>query len=323
MFYTVVQDNARLNSFHSVRDYLDNLKWDGVERIDKWLTTYGEAQSSEYADAVGALMLVAAVHRIRKPGCKFDEMMVLENEEQGTNKSSALAIMAVQEEWFSDDLPLNLEGKRIIESLQGRWIVEAAELSGMKRADIEHLKAFLSRQWDRARLAYARLPSEVPRQSIIVGTTNSSEYLRDLTGNRRFWPLRVGRFNLEALKRDRDQLWAEAAAREATGVSIRLQPELWPKAKAEQEQRLTQDPYYEKLLDVLADEQGKISSEQVWEILEMRTDHRGQDQSRRVSAAMHALGWRRTKTRLVKIKGKLMVGYVKGEQPWSEVQVNF
>src|SRR6516165_6595829 len=190
LLFNVVEDTARLNGFHPVRDYLDALKWDDVKRLDTWLIKYGGAENTEYIQAVGALMLIAAVHRVRQPGCKFDEMIVLENEEQGTDKSTALATLAGPEEWFSDDLPLNIEGKRVIESLRGRWIVEAAELSGMRRADIEHLKAFLSRQVDRARLAYGRIVSEVPRQCVIVGTTNSLEYLRDTTGNRRFWPVR-------------------------------------------------------------------------------------------------------------------------------------
>src|SRR5262245_44099697 len=145
MFYDIVGDAARLNGFHPVCDYLDGLKWDGVKRLDNWLTTYGDAESTKYTQAVGALMLIAAVRRVRQPGCKFDEMLVLESD-QGTNRSTALSILAIREEWFHDDLPLNLKGKEVIEALRGRWIIEAAELSGMRKADIEHLKAFLSRR---------------------------------------------------------------------------------------------------------------------------------------------------------------------------------
>jgi hypothetical protein len=240
---TVVTDTARLNKFHPVRDYLAALEWDGVKRIDTWLTTYGGVEDNEYSRAVGALFLIAAVRRIRNPGCKFDEMIILEQELQGTDKSSALAALAVKDEWFSDDLPLNIEGKQVIEALRGRWIIEAGELSGMRRTDIGHLKAFLSRQVDRARMAYGRIVSEVPRQCVIAATTNDLEYLRDTTGNRRFWPVRCQRFDVAALKQDRDQLWAEAATREATGVSIRLGQELWPKASEQQAQRLTEDPW--------------------------------------------------------------------------------
>jgi len=109
-----VLDTARLNAFHPVRDYLDGLTWDGQPRIDKWLATYGGAEDTEYAQAVGALWLVAAVRR--HPGAKFDEMLVLEQPLQGTDKSSMLRILAVNEDWFSDDLPLNLDGKRVIEA---------------------------------------------------------------------------------------------------------------------------------------------------------------------------------------------------------------
>jgi hypothetical protein len=322
LLFNVVEDTARLNGFHPVRDYLDALKWDGVRRLDTWLIKYGGAEDTEYTQAVGALMLIAAVHRVRQPGCKFDEMVVLENEEQGTDKSTALATLVGPEEWFSDDLPLNIEGKRVIESLRGRWILEAAELSGMRRADIEHLKAFLSRQVDRARLAYGRIVSEVPRQCVIVGTTNSLEYLRDTTGNRRFWPVRCQRFNITALRRDRDQLWAEAAAREASGVSIRLNQELWKKAAQEQEQRLTRDPWFDALHEAgLGDMKGKISMEAIWTILDVRGAQRGQEQSRRVGEAMRKLGWRRANTAgTVKIECKLVSGFVKGEQPWQTVQ---
>ena len=141
-------------------------------RVDQWLVTYAGAEDSNYTRAVGALVLIAAVRRVRQPGCKFDEMLVLEQPQQGTDKSSALAVLAVNEDWFTDDLPLNVEAKRVIETLRGRWIVEAAELSGMRKADVEHLKAMLSRRVDRARMAYGRLPIEAPRQCIIVGTTN-------------------------------------------------------------------------------------------------------------------------------------------------------
>jgi Virulence-associated protein E len=117
---TVVSDVARLNGFHPVRDYLDGLRWDGVKRIDRWLVDYGGAEDTEYSHSVSALMLVAAVRRVRRPGCKFDEMVVIENEDQGTDKSTMLATLAVRDDWFSDDLPLNISGKQVVESLRGR-----------------------------------------------------------------------------------------------------------------------------------------------------------------------------------------------------------
>jgi predicted P-loop ATPase len=252
-------------------------------------------------------------------------MVILEQEIQGTDKSTALSILAVRDEWFSDDLPLNIEGKQVIEALRGRWIIEAGELSGMRRTDIGHLKAFLSRQVDRARLAYGRIVSEVPRQCVIVGTTNDLEYLRDTTGNRRFWPVRCQRFDVAALKRDRDQLWAEAAQREAAGASIRLSPELWPVAVNEQAQRLTQDPWLYDLQEALQYvDDGKaplkISMADVWTILDVRGAQKTQEQSRRVGEAMRKLGWRRPNSGgTVKIDGELVSGFVKGEKPWRTI----
>lgn len=295
-FWSVVEDTARRDSFHPVLDYLDSLDWDRVPRLDGWLSQYGGAEDTPYTRAVGSLMLVAAVRRVRSPGCKFDEMLVLEGE-QGTNKSSALAIMSVRDDWFSDDLPLNADGKRVIESLAGRWILEAAELKGMRKGDVEHLKAFLSRNTDRARMSYDRLSTEVLRQCVIFGTTNSSQYLRDGTGNRRFWPIRIARFDLEALRRDRDQLWAEAAYREAQGEAIRLAPELWPLAASEQQKREVEDPYFLLLQEVLGNMRGKIKASDVWDIIGIPPAQRGPEHNARIGEAMRQLGWVRTKLR--------------------------
>ncbi|KWV95941.1 virulence-associated E family protein [Erythrobacter sp. AP23] len=292
----VVVDAARRAAFHPVRDYLDGLVWDGTPRIDRWLIDYGGADDSTYVRAVGRLMLVAAVRRIRKPGCKFDEMVVFESE-QGTNKSSALAVMAVRDDWFTDDLPLNADSKIVIERVTGRWIVEAAELKGLRRGDVEHLKALLSRQNDRARAAYARFAEEVPRQCIIVGSTNSERYLRDATGNRRFWPVRIAAFDLDALRRDRDQLWAEAAAIEEGGEAIRLDPELWPMAAAAQEDRRVEDPYVDILARALDGRTGKLRAADAWDILDIPSGQRTQEHNARLGEAMRELGWTRKKLR--------------------------
>jgi hypothetical protein len=322
LLFTIVRDMAHLNSHHPVRDYLAGLHWDGTPRIDKWLTTYGGADDNEYTRAVGSLTLIAAVRRVRQPGCKFDEMPVLECPEQGTDKSTALRALAIREEWFSDYFPLNLDAQRTIECLRGIWIVEIAELSGIHQANIEHLKAQLSRQRDRGRLAYDRMVSEAPRQCVFVGTTNSTAYLRDPTGNRRFWPVRVKRFDTAALHVDRDQLWAEAAAREASGVTIRLDQKLWAAAAEEQEQRVTCDPWLEALQAQLGDKEGKISVKSIWELLEIPTRQQTQEHSRRVGEAMRKMGWVRPNSGgNIKIAGKAVSGYVKGPQPYRTVRI--
>jgi predicted P-loop ATPase len=164
-------------------------------------------------------------------------------------------------------------------------------------------------------MAYGHFVTEVPRQCIIVGTTNATEYLKDTTGNRRFWPVLVKRFNIAALKRDRDQLWAEAATREMNRASIRLDEKLWPTAAEEQQQRLTRDPWYDALQMALADMEGKITSVSVWEILDVRGSQRTQEQNKRMGDAMRLLGWHRAnKAGTIKYHGNNVSGYVRGEQ---------
>jgi hypothetical protein len=307
-FWILVSDLARRDPFHPVRGYLDGLKWDSIKRIDNWLTTYGKAKDTSYVRAVGTLMLIAAVRRVRQPGCKFDEMPVFESP-QGTDKSTMLAILATNPNWFSDDLPLAADSKKMIEHLRGRWIVEAAELNGMRRADVEHLKSFLSRQFDRARMSYDRMLTEQPRQCIVVGTTNHEQYLKDLTGNRRYWPVKVEAFDLRALKRDRDQLWAEAAMRESQGESIRLDPALWGEAEIEQRERTMDDPWIDQIDGVLGDMEGKIVAADAWNVIGLPPGNRTQDHNARFGRAMRSLGWKRTKLRF---EGKQQYCYVRG-----------
>ena len=296
-FLTVIRDAARQNSFHPVDEYLAGLRWDSVPRIGRWLTTYGGAEDTAFVRAVGELTLIAAVRRVRQPGVKFDEMLVIEGP-QGTSKSSALKVLAVQEEWFTDDLPLNAKAQQVIETLSGKWIVEAGELNGMRRGGTDQLKGFLSRTHDKARMAYDRLASEVPRQCIIVGTTNDSRYLRDTTGGRRFWPVAVERFDLEALRSDRDQLWAEAAKLEAEEASIRLDPVLYDEAAAEQNARRVEDPFYDRLHAVLGEQiEGKLKTEDAWRIIEKPSGQRTQDDNARLGDAMKRLGFDRKQRR--------------------------
>ena len=319
MLYDIFEASGTRNAFHPVVDYLDALTWDGTARVDKWLTTYLQSPDTEYVRAVGKLMLVAAVRRIRDPGCKFDEIVIFEGI-QGTKRSELLQILAVKQEWFLDDLPLSSRGKEILEMTQGKWIVELSELSGMKRTDVEHIKAFTSRQVDRARMAYGRIVMEVLRQYILAGTTNAHGYLRDLTGNRRFWPVDIGVIDIEAVRRDRDQLWAEASTLEKTGMSIRLDERLWGDAEEQQQMRVSIDPYFETIESHLGGfAKGRIAAVDVWALLNIQAGHRTQDQNQRLGLAMKNNGWKK-----IKIRDKHdtpVNGYTKGNAPQPLIDV--
>ena len=308
-FRTVVEEAARRNTFHPVCDYLDSLTWDGEPRLDRWLVTYCGADDNDYTHAVGAITLIAAVRRVRHPGVKFDEMLVLEGK-QGSERSSLIAALPPDPTWFSDDLPLNADGKRVIEQTAGKWIIEAAELSGMRKADVEHLKAMLSRQSDTARLAYGHNPTDRPRQFIPIGTTNNDTYLKDVTGNRRFWPVAAPKVNVSEFKRDRDQIWAEASHREANGASIDLEG-IVGNSLDEQQRRTVDDPWQELISDVLKDTKGKLFSADLWRIVDVDPAHRTQDHNTRIGNVMKVIGFER---RRLRIDGEPEYCYVRGDK---------
>jgi predicted P-loop ATPase len=292
LFFDVLSDLAHNNQRHPVKDYLNGLTWDRQPRLDRWLITYGGADDSEYVRAVAGLVLVAAVRRIRQPGCKFHEMLVLISK-QGLNKSSAVQTLCPNDQWFASDFPLNVDAKQVIERTGGKWIVEASELEGLGKRDLGHLKSMLSRPADGpVRLAYDRLPTEVPRQFVAIGTTNLETFLKDTTGNRRFWPVKVKTFDVEGLRRDRDQLWAEAAAREATGASIRLAEALWPKAEKEQEKVRRDDPWEDLIAAALPHpKKDYIEARLIWDALGKSASQLDNRDADRVENIMQRLGY--------------------------------
>jgi hypothetical protein len=315
-FTMVVKSAARRNRYHPVKDYLASIEWDGIERIEEWLIAHAGAPDTPFVRAVSRIVLIAAVRRIRRPGCKFDEMLVLESPE-GKDKSTGFAVMA-GESWFSDDAPLNAQAREVIERIRGRWIVECADLSGMTRAEIEDLKAFLSRREDSAALKYDPETTKRKRSCIFVGTTNRTNYLISDTGNRRFWPVRIKAVNIATLAADRDQLWAEAAYWEAKDESIRLDPSLYDAARAEQEARRVVDPWRDILEETLADLDGKLVCEDAWRIIDKPAAQRGQHDNTRLGAALRDLGWERKKLR---INGKPAWCYARGVPPLPRVEL--
>jgi predicted P-loop ATPase len=286
------------NSFDPVLDYLDGLDWDGENRLGTLLSSYLGAETSKLNCEIGKLVLVAAVRRVRQPGCKFDHIVTLEGPE-GTMKSTAVQVLAGVEN-FSDQTILTATDKEQQELVRGIWIFEIADLAGMRRTDVEKMKAFVSRTHDRTRPAYGRHRVDAPRRCIFIGTTNEDGYLKSQTGNRRFWPVRTGIIDIDSLRRHRDQLWAEAATLEAKGLPLALPDDLWAEARAAQEERRERDPWEDTLANasgtVFASDHGDEERIRTSDLLkdklgitdkEVTTAH-----ALRVKRAMTALGWR-------------------------------
>ena len=238
---------------------------------------------------------------------------------EGTNKSTAIRVLAGDEN-FSDQSILGASDKEVQEQLDGVWMHENADLAGMRRADVEQIKAFASRQVDRARPAYGRVREDRPRRSIEWGTTNNNEYLLSQTGNRRFWPLETGTIDIEALKRDREQLLGEAAAYEAVGQSIALDPSLWGDAREAQEQRRVADPW-EEILGHMPDHvvhksgdgfERVASADVLTRVLDIPKAQQTSAHGQRLALAMKHAGWSRNRSGNVTINGgKPVRGYIR------------
>ena len=200
--------------FHPIRDYVKSLTgWDGVPRVETLLVDFLGAEDTPYVRAVTRKLLLAALHRAFNPGVKFDNILVLSGP-QGIGKSTLISRLGMG--WYSDSLSLSdMNDKTAAEKLQGYWLIEISEMAGMKKADLEKVKSFLTRQDDKYREAYSRRVCSHPRQCVFIGTTNNTDgYLRDTTGNRRFWTVNVtGQGKRKPWELDQaevDQIWTEA-----------------------------------------------------------------------------------------------------------------
>lgn len=232
------------NTFHPIKAYVENATWDGVPRAERLFVTYLGAADTHYTRQATGKMLLAAVTRLYRPGCKFDYMLVLIGP-QGAGKSSILGKLG--REWFSDSLR-TFENKEAGEHLQSGWIFEIGELSAMKKTEVEEVKAFLSKTEDRYRVAYDRQVSEFPRKCVFFGTTNTRDFLRDATGNRRFWPIEVFPDRAEKSHWDHlteyevSQIWAEVLSWFKAGETLELDHEARMEAERQQASHMESDP---------------------------------------------------------------------------------
>ena len=289
-----VQTVAHDRAFHPVREYLDSLKWDRTARIDTWLALYVGAEANDYTRATGSRWLISAVARIYQPGCKSDCCLILEGE-QGTRKSTALATIAG--EWFTDECS-ELGSKDSAMQVRGVWVVELAELDAMTRGEVSRIKGFMSRGTDRFRPPYGKRVIESPRQCVFAGSVNHSNYLRDETGGRRFWPVACRRILIDDLARDRDQLWAEAVARYRTGAPWWLDSaDLNRQAAEEQASRFEGGPWDELIGEWVAARETVSVSDVLAFCIEKPKANWTQTDKNAVARALRAMGWERYRER--------------------------
>ena len=281
---------ASERAFHPVRDYLDGLRWDGRKRIDTWLSYHLGAEHTDYTERIGRMFLVAMVARVFTPGCKADYMLVLEGQ-QGARKSTACAILAGA--WFSDALPdLRMGGKDVAQHLRNKWLIEVAEMSSLDKADAAALKAFVTRDTERYRPPHARKEEVEPRQCLFIGTTNKEAYLRDETGGRRFWPVKIGTIDTDTLAYDRDQLFAEAVA------AFRAGERWWPDGdfereviRPEQEARYEADAWEEAVAECAAKHSEVTIMQVAIHGLGFDKPRLGTSEQRRIAAVLERIGW--------------------------------
>ena len=250
---------ANENKYHPIREYLEHLRWDGQSRISSLLPKYLGADKNTYTKEIMRLLMLAAIHRIYEPGCKFEIMVCLVGG-QGAGKSTFFRFLAIHDEWFSDDLK-RMDDENVYRKLQGHWIIEMSEMMATVNAkSIEDIKSFLSRQKETYKIPYETHPEDRPRQCVFVGTSNSMDFLPlDRTGNRRFAPVlvhpkRVEKHILENETEAREyfqQAWAEAMELYQNGI---------------QELKLSKETeeYLKELQKEFMPEDAKVGIIQIW-----------------------------------------------------------
>jgi predicted P-loop ATPase len=289
-----VEAASRDHSFHPVADYLDTLEHDRKPRLEMWLSDYLGAARSNYHEEVGRTMMIAAVARIFRPGCKVDTEPIFEGA-QGAKKSTALKTLF--DPWFSDELA-DLGSKDAAMQTRGVWGLEVSELDAMSRTEVSRIKSFISRTTDRFRPPYGSRIIESPRSCTFWGTTNATGYLKDEMGGRRFLPVKIGKIDISKLGDDRDQLWAEAVAHFRAG-------ERWwitnrtalIEAEQQQRDRYIGDPW-EDVVSSFVDRRNDVTvAEILQEALHIDKGRWGQAEQNRIARCLVSFGWSRQQVR--------------------------
>ncbi|REG58972.1 putative P-loop ATPase [Paraburkholderia sp. BL6669N2] len=280
---------ADATHFHDVREYLEGVVWDGVERVRSWPTRYMKVADSEYVQLAGMKWLIAAVARVMRPGCKADNVLILEGR-QGWFKSTALEVIAGKP-WYTNS-PIRIGDKDTYAVMAGKWIIELAELDSLNKSDSSAAKSFFATETDRFRNFYGKRATDVHRQGVFAGSVNFDTYLKDESGNRRYWPLRVGGpILIDDLRRDRDQLWAEAVHLYRQGVIWHVTEAEKPLFESEQAERYEGDVYEDRIARDL-ELRGRVTMEEILaDILKLDTSKWTPPEQRRVGKALKSLGW--------------------------------
>ena len=289
----VVGQVMHAHSYHPVRDWLEGLVWDQTKRLDTWIAKYLGAVQTPYTAHVGRWWLMTMCRRVFEPGCRADYMPVIEGA-QGLEKSTALRVLAGA--WFSDQLP-DINHKDVSEHIIGRWLIEIAEMDRFDRTETAAMKAFVSRTTERYRRAYAKRTADEPRQGVFAGTVNHASYLKDETGNRRYWPVTAGAIDVPGLALVRDQLFAEAWHR-----AVVLNEDYWPDPvfeelfiQPEQDARLEGDPWEGLIEQHLATKTQVLVHEVMVAVTGGGSAQLNTTNRNRVVRIMETLGWRRGK----------------------------
>lgn len=293
----VIARVAEHNKFNPVVDGLEKLEWDGTPRISgnpgaPWMTYYLGAEDNDANRMFGEKWLIGAVARAYQPGCKMDNMLILEGP-QGLQKSTALRVLAdaVAPNAFTDEMS-DPSSKDAGLQMQGAWIVEIAELDAFRSAEVTTLKAWLARQYDRFRRPYGKIVETFPRACVMAGTVNPSGvgYLKDPSGARRFWPVRCGAIDLTALAHDAPQLWAEAKHLYQIGTPWWFAKGETVGAEEAQRTRYEEDPW-EDLIETFLKPMTIITVRQIMDEIKIDKEKRSPTHDRRIKHCLHKLGW--------------------------------
>jgi len=289
--------------YHPIKEIIESIKWDGTERLENLLHLYMRADDNEYTKEVSRLIFAGGIHRLYEPGCKFDEVPVLIGTKQGEGKSTFVRWLALKDDFFTE--VCEIEGQKGAEAIEGAWVCEIAELLALTRSkDVEAAKSFLTKQKDHYRRPYDKRTSEYPRQCIFIGTTNKRHFLRDKTGNRRFYPVEVHQdgamlFQWEdTIKHDIRQCWAEAYHKYKNGE---LKPHVDHRLQAivrEHQNAATEDDYRVGIIEDYLDRKVKsfgspeVSIIEIWEVaLQLEHAKKTRKDADEIAMILTKLGW--------------------------------